>query len=284
MSMTRPIRVLSLGAGVQSSTVLLMSCIGVLPKLDHAIFADTQWEPPQVYEALEWLEAKGEEHGIPVHRVTAGSLREHTMVGQVRGSKASGQRYASIPLRVRNPDGSDGMIRRQCTREYKIQPIDRYVRRELLNLKPRQRAPSNSVEKWFGISRDEISRVRHSTNHWEKYIYPLVGIPDDLLPHPMTRSGCFTWLQRHFPDFKVGKSSCIGCPFRDNAGWREIKANQETWADAVEVDAAVRKTGGKRGECFLHRQLVPLPEADLNEDQMSLLDSFDGECMGYCGI
>ena len=40
-------RVLSLGAGVQSSTLLLMACHGEL-ELDAAIFADTQWEPQWV--------------------------------------------------------------------------------------------------------------------------------------------------------------------------------------------------------------------------------------------
>ena len=49
------IKVLSLGAGVRSSTVLLMSYHGELPLLDAAIFADTQWEPKAVYEHLEWL-------------------------------------------------------------------------------------------------------------------------------------------------------------------------------------------------------------------------------------
>lgn len=34
------LRVLSLGAGVQSSVLLLMSCRGELPKLDAAVFAD----------------------------------------------------------------------------------------------------------------------------------------------------------------------------------------------------------------------------------------------------
>lgn len=57
---TRPerepdLRVLSLGAGVQSTAVLLMSATGELPKLDAAVFADTQWEPKAVYEHLEWL-------------------------------------------------------------------------------------------------------------------------------------------------------------------------------------------------------------------------------------
>ena len=39
------IEILNLGAGVQSSTVLLMSIHGELPHIDHAIFADTGWEP-----------------------------------------------------------------------------------------------------------------------------------------------------------------------------------------------------------------------------------------------
>ena len=68
------IRVLSLGAGVQSTAVLLMSCRGILPKLDHAIFADTQWEPSEVYEHLEWLTAEAAKYGIPVHIVTAGKI------------------------------------------------------------------------------------------------------------------------------------------------------------------------------------------------------------------
>src|SRR5690606_41859438 len=111
--MTR-LTVLSLGAGVQSSTVLLMSCRGLLPQLDAAIFADTQWEPREVYEHLDWLEAQAHEAGIPVFRVTGGDLRQHTLEGFVRGSKKDGQRYATLPLHVLQPNGSHGMIRRQC--------------------------------------------------------------------------------------------------------------------------------------------------------------------------
>jgi hypothetical protein len=47
-------RILSLGAGVQSSTMALMAEAGEFGvKPDAAIFADTGWEPPQVYEHLE---------------------------------------------------------------------------------------------------------------------------------------------------------------------------------------------------------------------------------------
>ncbi|MGB1816915.1 MAG: hypothetical protein ACPHJ3_16270 [Rubripirellula sp.] len=53
--MSEPHRILSLGAGVQSSCILMMSERGELPKLDLAIFADTGDEPDAVYRWLNWL-------------------------------------------------------------------------------------------------------------------------------------------------------------------------------------------------------------------------------------
>lgn len=80
-----PLKVLSLGAGVQSTTVLLMSCLGELPKLDCAIFADTGWEPRAVYEHLAaWLKGYAAEHGIPVHQVSAGNIRADAMRAYMR--------------------------------------------------------------------------------------------------------------------------------------------------------------------------------------------------------
>ncbi len=111
--------VLSLGAGVQSTTVLLLSEAGILPRIDHAIFADTGWEPQAVYDNLEWLKTQTT---IPVHTVSAGNVREGMLNSTIRGPKI--ERHASMPLRVIARDGSEGMIRRQCTPEYKIEPIE----------------------------------------------------------------------------------------------------------------------------------------------------------------
>lgn len=58
------LRVLSCGAGVQSSTVLLMAVEGELPPIDVAIFADTGLEPPDVYAWLDVLRARAEHAGI----------------------------------------------------------------------------------------------------------------------------------------------------------------------------------------------------------------------------
>ena len=53
------LRTISLGAGVQSTTMALMAARGEIgPMPDCAIFADTGWEPKQVYEHLDLISAK----------------------------------------------------------------------------------------------------------------------------------------------------------------------------------------------------------------------------------
>lgn len=266
--------VLSLGAGIQSSAILLMSDRGMLPKLDCAIFADTGWEPQAVYEQLAWLEGHV---SIPVHRVTCGrSLRDDVAKAEVRGVKARGAIYMPMPVFTET-----GMLRRQCTKNYKILPIERYIRRELLHLKFRQRAPRGVVvQEWLGISSDEVSRVRTSKHYWLEFAYPLLGIPEDLLPKPWSRLMCNEWLREEYPDRDWVRSACIGCPYRSNAEWRAIKAVPVEWQDAVEVDQAIRKSGGK-GDVYLHRAHVDLDKVNIGEDQAEI---WGEECAGVCGV
>jgi hypothetical protein len=85
------LRVLSLGAGVQSTTMALMAAHGefdVLP--DCAIFADTQSEPKAVYDHLKWLMSDNV-LPFPVHIVTRGNLGEQVLAN-VRGEQRVGKR------------------------------------------------------------------------------------------------------------------------------------------------------------------------------------------------
>ena len=69
------IRVLSLGAGVQSSCLALMAQEGLTKhKPDYMIFADTGWEPSFVYEHVEYL--KKAVTICPLITVERGNLRE----------------------------------------------------------------------------------------------------------------------------------------------------------------------------------------------------------------
>ena len=90
------LRVLSLGAGVQSTTLARMATHGEIgPMPDCAIFSDTGWEPTAVYEHLAWLMSP---HVLtfPIHIVSAGNIRDDLIAG------AQGARWASIPAFTRN--------------------------------------------------------------------------------------------------------------------------------------------------------------------------------------
>jgi len=279
--MSKPLDILSLGAGVQSTVLLLMSCRGELPKLDAAIFADTQWEPEEVYTHLKWLQDKANKAGIPLRVVSGGDLRQHAIEGVLRGNRSNGQRYVTLPLYAGTDKG--GMVRRQCTREYKIDPIDKHIRSSMLGLKPRQHWPQDvAVRMWFGITSDELRRVRSPVAAWKSHVYPFVGLPKQMLPHSMTRQACIEWLRVNYPVQHIPRSACLGCPFRTNKEWRYIRDTSPVeWDDVVDVDKQIAANNG--GECFLHRDRVPLGEANIDEDASQAEFWSHGECLGYCG-
>lgn len=259
------LRVLSLGAGVQSTTMALMAAHGEFGDMpDCAIFADTGWEPKGVYEHLEWLIPQ---LPFPVHIVSQGNIRDDTMNSQ----NSTGQRFASIPFFLEG----GGLGRRQCTSEYKIKPIHRKVR-ELLGGK----TPKGGCEMWIGISTDEAvrmkpSRVQYIVNRWP------------LIEARISRSNCYAWMERHgYP--KPAKSSCIGCPYHSDAIWRDMKNNDpESWADAVQFDKALRDNNQSqfKNAQYLHRSCKPLDEAPLNDPkEIGQGDLFGEECEGMCGV
>ena len=248
-------RVLSLGAGVQSSTLLLMAC-EQQERIDAAIFADTGWEPAAVYRHLAWLEEQARRASIPVYRVSAGDLRDDALRGDSR---------SWMPMYVQQPHGGRGRLKRQCTTNYKIGPI----RRQLRALGALRAHPADVL---IGISLDEVRRMRDSDVRYVRHVYPLVE-------RRMTRGDCLTWLrQRGYPEPQ--KSACVGCPFRSADDWRRLTA--EEFAQAVAFDAAMRWRRSKRGAAaYLHSSLVPLDQVDLRsqQDRGQLELDFDG-----CGV
>jgi hypothetical protein len=271
--MTDPtIRAFSCGAGVQSTTIALLVREGRLEPPDGVIFADTGWEPARVYAQVERLEALFADLEVPFHRVSQGNLR--------RDAIDPAHRFASVPYFVRNPDGSEGMGRRQCTSEYKLAPINRKVR-ELLGARPPnyRRVPKGRVaEQWIGFTTDEIGRV--SDKHGVAYLRPRYP----LLELGMSRRDCVRYLERAgWGD--TAKSACIGCPYHGNRAWRELRdENPAEWADAVAFDHLIRRGGARgehlRGEAFLHRSRVPLDLAPIDHWTRRDIADATGEVQG----
>lgn len=266
------LRLLSLGAGVQSTTLALLAAHGELPGLDGAIFADTGWEPRAVYEHLNRLEQVLAEAGIPLYRVSFGNLRDDSLTEE-----------AILPLHIRKSNGVDILGQRECTGEYKIRPLRRKIR-ALLGAKAPDfmRVPKGRVaELWIGFSLDEVRRISdkksvlYIRNH-----YPLLDLG-------MDRKACERWLRAHGWN-QVAKSACIGCPLHGNRQWRELRDNHpDEWADAVEFDAAIRSGGARRqplkGQAFLHASRTPLDQAPIDwvtrtewkDRQFQIFDQFE---------
>ena len=298
-------RVLNLGAGVQSSALFLMIARGLVEPVDYAIFADTQDEPKAVYHHLRWL--KNQRFGPEVLTRTVGRLGDDL----VQGTNSTGGRFAAVPFftkhRVDKPIAWDeegnpsewksteehGMTRRQCSKEYKTDVINRVIREEIVGLKRGQRWPKGKVQvvQYFGISLDESGRAfrikerfRKEQNH---YIPVFPFLEHVILGRKgWTRAEIKQWLEPLVPHL-TPRSACVYCPFHDDEEWKNIRSVPEDWARAVEIDRALRTPGSvvnrkMNAEMYAHRSCIPLEDVEFkNENQFNM---FTGECEGLCGV
>ena len=278
--------VLNLGAGVQSTALYLMFMEGLLtPQLDAAIFADTQDEPAEVYRHLVWMNSL---QGPPIIRTTIGRLSADL----INGINSTGQRWISIPAFTQSPtEDREGRLRRQCSKEYKIIPIQKAIRRELLGLKPGQSVPKGVVvHQYIGISLDEVGRAaRIRKAKRPRYLQVHFPLAEVLF---MARQHCEEFLSLRVPH-KVPKSACRFCPFRDDAEWLRMKSQPEEWSQIVQLDTALRSkavTDNRNREntelMYLHRDLVPIEEVKFNPSVKSTQSwlGFSKECLGVCGV
>jgi hypothetical protein len=281
----REFHVLNLGAGVQSTTLYLMSMEGEAPKFDVAIFADTGEEPQAVYEHLKWMQTR---NGAPILVRAAGKLGDDLL----QGRNSTGQRFASIPAFTGYERDYRGQVRRQCSTEYKIQVIERAIRREVVGLKPRQRIPKDvRIHQYFGISLDEKSRA---SRIWERYHieHSSIGEPHfPLIDKQMTRANCIDWLADRVPH-TVPRSACIFCPFHNDAEWAQLKAaGGADWARVIEVDQGLRNPDSIVNRnvdqsLYLHKACKPIDEIEFRpmSNPKDLQLGFGVECEGVCGV
>lgn len=273
------IRVLSLGAGVQSSTLALMAEHGEIDKPDCAIFADTQSEPHEVMQWLDYLEPK---LSFPVHRVTKGSLFNDSLI--LRTSKKHGGTVMAtkIPAYVKNPDGSRGLFGRKCTTDYKVKVIEKKVK-ELLGINRFNKKRSVMCVQYIGISVDEADREKSSFRSEIRHVYPLLDLG-------MTRQDCQDWMSnKGYPE--PPKSACIMCPFHSDAEWIRLKDSDE-WPAIVAYEKEIQRLAAiddvTRGIPFLHPSLVPIDQVIFKQKQkkhkLHQLNMFRNECYGMCGV
>ena len=275
--------ILSLGGGVQSSTLWLMNLAGLIkPRAEFAVFADTQWERGETYRYLEYLDEQSIKAGFPpIMRVTIGNIREDMLRG-------GGEHYNHMPVYTDSGSDTGGMLRRQCTGHYKIELIKREVRKVF---------GMHKREQWIGFSLDEIQR--RNDKRFPAYITPRYP----LLDMKMTRNDCLQWLIDNGHPTPI-KSSCIGCPYRTDDEIAEMKEHYpEEFEDLCNFDDELRKLPLNRPkveivdpqltlfpteereptyELFIHSSLKPLRDVDLSKKTDPRMEQT--ECEGGCWL
>lgn len=268
--------VVSLGAGTQSSALLLLAIDDALPdgytRPELAVFADTGSEPTEVYDWFAFLRDLADGSGVEI--VTVRHARDLDLADEAA-------RW--IPSAVRNADGSKGRASRYCTSDWKVRPVRRAARAHM------QAKGETKLDMLIGYSMDEVERMKPSPVQYITHRYPLIDL---------------RWRRQHTIDYvreRTGRtpprSACTFCPYRSPREWSRLRATDPAgWTEAVEVDRRLRdpahlKATGTNydGELYLHRSLVPLDEAVLvpeDAGQLALIDDdlFGEACEGGCGL
>lgn len=296
-----PLRILSLGAGEQSTALYFMAALGEIPPIDYAIFADTGEEPSWVYQTVKAIQDwRNPETGRPGATVLVRWLTDENG-NQVRLGdqliKQSG-RFASIPAFikhlgwfVRGGKNAQGKGRRQCTREFKTRIVEQTIRRDICGLKPGQPYKGPKITQIIGFDRSETDRVikvQDRYNHTSGFVaeFPLWHLE-------WTRVDCRSFLAE-VPGWgrETHESACVFCPLVNNRFRRKVRDfDPAGHARACQVDAGMRDSmsvarQGLNGELYVHRDMIPLAEVDLDKEDepgQLRLDSLWVDCEGICG-
>lgn len=250
-------RVLSLGWGVQSFTLAVMAALGDIEPVDAAIHADTTHESSLTYDFAGRWTVYLEERGVKVA----------TVKPKRADPTDNGYGQEDPPYYTLNNSGRAGQGKRQCTTQWKITPIRRWLQAN---------RNGEQVTQLIGISTDEWHRMKDSgvkyiTNSWP------------LIEKRMSRKDCEKYLSDHGIEIPH-KSACYFCPYHSSSEWRLIKENAPDWNKAVSVDRAIRGIR-KNYNLFVHPARKPLEDIDFRTlQEKGQTELWDAECSGMCGI
>lgn len=296
---------MSFGAGVQSTALAMLVILrderlieglheeaeffrwdspSPLPEL--FIFADTHDEPTALYPHLEAMREKIQGDGRKLVIVSRGGLLEHieSKWALWKEDHPKKRGVSPPPFFAMGKDGRAAPTRRQCTNWFKIEPIEREVKRYFSVKRARKGIRGgrcdDRVYGWLGISYDEMQRMKSATEDWRRISHPLVFMR-------WTRERCAEYLRSL--GIEPARSACVYCPFRGPEEWREIRESSEDWVKVLRLDDLLERCEGSgfmgmKSPLYLHRDLVRMRDLDLSEKRTQSRSLWDDECAGVCGV
>ena len=266
-------KILSCGAGMQSSALFLMSCQNALaqkkgkpavwplvPIYDVSVFCDLGLEPPWVLKQVQFLQRCGESSGVPFVVLKSPLYQDFI--------ENFGERRAiSIPWWTLKEDGHKSTMPRNCTIDYKVNVIAKYVRWHLLGYRKYQRLRDVDLkghEMHMGFGAEETRRCKENPNPLFINKFPLVEMG-------LKRADNYAYIKDVW-GLSTRASACTFCPYHRNYFFQFLKENEpEQFAQVVHIDELLRDKTPKPpmdSDLFISRSrksLVDLCPADCKD-------------------
>ena len=181
-------KILSCGAGMQSTALALMACANKLirdkrieaekfefkytekvPIYDAILFCDLGLEPAWVYSQVYFIQQACEWAGIPFYILESNLYKDYL-------KDFGNKRVVSIPFWSVDERGKKGKMMRNCTLDYKISIMQKFVRQQLLGYKKGQRTKPEDIkahEMHLGFSKEEERRCKENPHKMFVNKFPL---------------------------------------------------------------------------------------------------------------
>lgn len=264
-------RIFSFGGGIQSMAVLTLAAQGKI-RYDAFVFANVgaKSENPKTLHYLEcYAIPYAQAHDIPLWQT------QRLYKGKPDDLRDAIERDdRSIPIPAYMSGGAPG--RRSCTTDYKIEVIDRWIKR----------AGYERCELGIGISWDEWERAgdEHWHDHWGKRKFGFWKRREHpLLNLRLNREDCKRLiLGAGLP--VPPKSSCYFCPFHKPHEWVTMRRDEpELFENAIAVQDRLNEKRAKIGkdQVYLHSRMIKLSE--IGVQPLLFEDDDQSNCeSGYC--
>ena len=247
MKMIDRTQIWSSGGGVQSTALAALICNGTLPCPDLALIVDTTRERSTTWDYLEqWTLPALREVGVTLERVSAADYAD---VGLFEAEDSDTPRLL-IPAYTAGTSERGGKLLNHCSTRWKRRVAQRWARSQgVLH-----------ADVWFGISTDELRRVRVSRERWWQHTYPLIDLR-------MSRSDCYAVVQRAgWPE--PPKSSCWMCPHMKPQEWQDMRLHKPTeFLAAADLEMEIQDT---QPHVYLTPAMQPLESQDFESPFMNL--------------
>lgn len=246
------VEIFSHGGGTQSAAITALIVQGKLPKPDFVCIVDTERERPTTWQYLDAVIRPAlASVGLDVHRISKsnwGSKPPHGI------DWLSHNRNTVLLPAFTSVSGESGKMSGFCSKTWKIEVLNRYVRESL-------GVPTKEQRHWIGFSLDEARRAMRMMDG-DEYKAGRIRLP---LIHdvPLRRQQAIRVVE------KMGwptppRSACSMCPNQGDSEWRDLKTNHPSeFSAACELEKEVQAVDP---HVWFHSSCKPLSEVDFSEE------------------